>query len=251
MFAFFKRQQKNNQTEDTKQRRKPLAFSEIVDGMGDFSDLAVHDVQFKFWLPEAAKQALQELSERHELSSSEFFRQFLAVHCYGLYAFNQMTDRIPKLFKEQQSILFSIVEEESPQDEKRIDTLLSMDEESSPRKKRVDTYWIPELGKNVAPIKVWIPKRMKDDLQTLAEHVALTPSNYVREILISRLLGHGMLPQRITMFKTVPAPAADDWVEDKEIRWREVSEEDFRASTCDIKEMRTERVDSLNECELN
>jgi hypothetical protein len=72
MFAFFRRQQKSNQMEDTKQRRRPLAFSEIIDGMGDFSDLAEHDVQFKFWLPEAAKQTLHEISERSELSASEF-----------------------------------------------------------------------------------------------------------------------------------------------------------------------------------
>ena len=84
------------------------------------------------------------------------------------------------------------------------------------------------------------------DLQTLAEHVELTPSNYVREILISRLLGDGMLPQRSTMFKAFPTPAADDWAEGKEIPMREVSEEEFRASTCELKEVRTKWVDADN-----
>jgi len=70
MFAFFKRQQKNNQTEDTKQRRKPLAFSEIIAGMGDFSDLAEHNTALKFWIPEPADQALREMSERSNLSAS-------------------------------------------------------------------------------------------------------------------------------------------------------------------------------------
>ncbi len=228
MFAFFKRQQKNNQKEDTKQRRKSLAFSEIVDGMGDFADLAEHDAQFKFWLPEVAKQAFHEMSERSNLSASEFLRQFLAVHCYGLYAYYQMTDEIPQLFKEQSRILFSMAEEKAPHG-----------------KKRIDTYWVPELGKNVAPIKVWIPKRMKADLQTLAEHAELTPSNYVREILISRLLGHGMLPQRNTMFKAFPTPAVDDWVEDREVPWREVSVTEF--FDYEIRVSRTEWVDALNE----
>jgi len=226
MFAFFKRQQKNNQTEDTKQRRKPLAFSEIVDGMGDFSELAEHNAALKFWLPEAAEQALREMSERSNLSASEFLRQFIALHCYGLYAFYQMTDRLPRLFKES-DIRFSIRSEEPPEG-----------------KKRIDTYWVPELGKNVAPIKVWIPKRMKTDLQTLAEHVELTPSNYVREILISRLLGHGMLPQRSTMFKAFPTPAANEWGEDREVPWREVSQDEFYSYS--IRELRTEWI---NACE--
>jgi hypothetical protein len=228
MWSFFKRQQIENQTTVAEQRRRPLAFSEIIAGMGDFSDLANHDAALKFWLPEAVEHALHEMNERSNLSASEFLRQFFAVHCYGLYAFYQMTDRIPGLFKEQSGIKFSIAADEPPKG-----------------KKRIDTYWVPELGKNVAPIKVWIPKRMKADLQTLAEHVELTPSNYVREILISRLLGHGMLPQRTTMFKAFPTPAADDWGENREVPWREVSQDEFYSNS--ISEMRTEWVDSLNE----
>lgn len=89
--------------------------------------------------------------------------------------------------------------------------MFSKTEKKQPKgKKRIDTYWVPELGKNVAPMKVWIPKCMKADLQTLGEHAGLTLCNYVREILISRLLGHGMLPQRTTMLKASPTPATDD-----------------------------------------
>lgn len=231
MWQFLKRKQKDNQTKVTEQRRRPLVFSEIIDGMGDFSDLTRHDTTLKFWLPEPVEQALREMSERSNLSASEFLRQFLALHCYGLYAFYQMTDSMPRLFKES-DIKFSHRAEEPPEG-----------------KKRVDTYWIPELGKNVAPIKVWIPKRMKNDLQTLAEHVELTPSNYVREILISRLLGHGMLPQRSIMFKAFPSPAADEWGEDQEVPWREVSQDVFDSYS--IRKIRTEWVDLLNEHEMN
>jgi hypothetical protein len=146
--------------------------------MGDFSDLGKHDVAFKVWLPEPVKHTLVEISDRSNLSVSVFLRQFLAIHCYGLYAFYQMTETMPNLFKDRNSsgIRYSFAMEEPPEG-----------------KKRVDTYWVVELGKNIAPIKLWIPTRLKTDLKTLAEHVGLTPSNYVREILISRLLGHGML----------------------------------------------------------
>ena len=56
---------------------------------------------------------------------------------------------------------------------------------------RVTTYWVPELGENVSPIKVWLPMRMRNDLQTLAGYAALNLSQYVRESVISRVLGHG------------------------------------------------------------
>ena len=187
--------------------------------MGDFSDLANHDAALKIWLPEPVKHTLVEISERSHLSASEFLRQFLAIHCYGLYAFYQMIETTPNLFKDWDSsgVKFSKRMEEPPAG-----------------KKRIETYWVIELGKNVAPIKVWIPKRMKADLQTLAEHVKLTPSNYAREILISRLLGHGMLPQRPAMFKPFPAPLADAWE-------AEVSQEEFHHYH--IGEIRTEWVD--------
>jgi hypothetical protein len=47
MWSFFKRQQRDKQTEYIEQpepRRRPLHFDEIVAGMGDFSDLAKHDL---------------------------------------------------------------------------------------------------------------------------------------------------------------------------------------------------------------
>jgi hypothetical protein len=150
---FFKHQQKNKQTEYIEPRRRPLDFDEIVAGMGDFSDLGEHDAALKIWLPEPVKHTLVEISDRSNLSVSEFLRQFLAIHCYGLYAFYQMIEGTPNLFKDRDSsgVRFSIAMEEPPEG-----------------KKRVDTYWVIELGKNIAPIKVWIPNRMKADLQSLA-----------------------------------------------------------------------------------
>lgn len=228
MWEFLKRQ---NKKDNTNNERHSLQFSEIVAEMGDFSDLKSHDVALKFWLPEAGKQALSEMSERSNLSSSELLRQFLAVHCYGLYAYYQMADEIPMLFKDRGSIKFSRAQTEPPEG-----------------KKRVDTYWIPELGKNIAPVKIWIPKRMKIDLQVLAEHTKLTLSNYIREILLSRLLGHGTLPQRPEMFRAFPAPSVEKWCKDEPVSLHEVSKEDYLNYGCVfISEIRTEWIDSTED----
>ena len=206
------------------QSRRLLTFAQLIADMGDFSDLAQHNVALKFWLPEAAEQALDEMSERNDLSTSKFLRQFFAIHCYGLYVFTLMIECMPRLFKEQTGVLFSRCEMQPPLG-----------------KKRIDTYWVPELRKNVAPIKVWVPKRLKYDLQILSDHAGITLSNYAREIVISRLLSHGMLHQRPEMLKAFPEPAASEWDEDREAPWREVSEDEFFRHK--IREMRTEWID--------
>ena len=94
-------------------------------------------------------------------------------------------------------------------------------------KKRIDTYWVPELGKNVMSIKLWLPKRLRDDLQVLADHTGIRLSQYVREIVISRLLGHGTLPKRPEMLTVQPLASAQAWEAGETIAMRQVSAEEY------------------------
>lgn len=215
MWPFFKRQ-KSNQAESglaVPAPRRPMQFAQLLEGMGDFSDLRTHDKALKFWLPEPACEALEDLSRRNGDSMSEALRQFFATHCYGIYAYQLMLDAVPDLFSEPSGMasrpLFS---------------------RAGHAEKRSPTYWVPELGKNVAPVKVWIPRRMAVELQMLADHVGIKRSQYVREIVISRLLGHGTLPMRPEMLTAEPLPAIEDWCEDKEVPMRQVSEEEYSRS---------------------
>jgi hypothetical protein len=179
-----------------------MKFEQLVADMGEFRDLAHHDTALKFWLPEPASEALRETCARGAESMSEVLRRFFAQHCYGVYACEVMKDAIPDLFKDADT---------AP-------TVFRLGEDPPrPGKVRVDTYWVPELGKNVVPIKVWIPARLRTALTALAEHTEITLSQYVREIVISRLLGHGTLPKRPRMLEAAPLAAADDWCEDREV----------------------------------
>ena len=224
MWPFFHRQkQRNSQlranSQDHSAKRRLLKFAEIIQGMGDFSDLQNHDVALKFWLPEAANEALKELSAMDGESMSEMLRRFFAQHCYGVYAFQVMNEAIPGLFKDPLPVMFMRSVEEDP-----------------PGKKRVVTYWVPELGKNVMPVKVWVAQRMRQDLQILADHAAIKLSQYAREIVISRLLGHGTLPKRPEMLVAAPLPSADDWCEDRDVPNREVGREEYlEHDECEIK----------------
>jgi hypothetical protein len=207
MWPFFS---KNKIPEFTSPVRRVMKLQQLIEKMGDVSDLQTNDIAFKFWLPMPVFESLQEVCEIEEVSQSLFFRNYLFNHCYGLYVVNQILADYPNLFRDNQ-ISYSIAQVPKP-----------------PGKKKSWTYWVPELGKNIVPIKVWIPKRLRNDLQTLADHADVKVSQYVREIVISRLLGHGMVPLRPEMFKAIATPEADLWCTTEDFVWREVNEEEYQ-----------------------
>ena len=207
MWPFFS---KNKTPEFTSPVRRVMKLQQLIEKMGDVSDLQTNDIAFKFWLPMPVFESLQEVCEIEEVSQSLFFRNYLFNHCYGLYVVNQILADYPNLFRDNQ-ISYSIAQVPKP-----------------PGKKKSWTYWVPELGKNIVPIKVWIPKRLRNDLQTLADHSDVKVSQYVREIVISRLLGHGMVPLRPEMFKAIATPEADLWCTTEDFVWREVNEEEYQ-----------------------
>lgn len=157
----------------------------------------------KFWLPEPVAEALDEMSRLQGTTMSAMLREFFLAHVYGIYVVTCLKQRHPNCFDDNDP-MFSI-------------------KSSGYVKKRDPTYWVPELGKNVAPIKVWIPKELKTNLQILADHSKIKLSQYVREITISRLLGHGSLPMRSNMLTAVTLPEADRWAEGEEVPMRQIN----------------------------
>jgi hypothetical protein len=215
MWPFFRNKKRdyNQTTEPVEQetRRHRLTLEQLMEDLGDVSDLRNNDAALKFWLPEPAELAVKELAKHYEMNMSRWLRNFLVVHCYGLYVFEWINERYPNYFKYDQSgIMFSRRSEEPP-----------------PGKVRITTYWVPELGKNIKPVKLWVPSRLKEDLGLLAEHTGITTSNYVREITIARMLGHGTLPMRPKMLEVESTEAAEDWNEGREVPWQEVSEDEY------------------------
>lgn len=213
MWPFLKKARSSKNTDPQnagKTQRRPMRFEDLVADMGDFSDLARHDVALKFWLPEPVNFGLTEICELAGESRSEMLRRFLAQHCYGVYATHVMSSAVPAIFRDRPPIMFRLSDPAPP-----------------PGKVRVDTYWVPELGKNVSPIKIWVPSRLRNDLEVLATHVGLKLSQYVREIVISRLLGHGALPKRPEMLEAAPLPSLEDWCEGREVPMRRATIEEF------------------------
>lgn len=156
-------------------------------------------------------------------SINETLLVFLLGHCYGFYFQQILVDHHPEIYRDPDAVL---------------DIAFSNRRPSEETKRREVIYFVPELGKNIFPLKLWIPQRLKKDLGLLAEHADLSLSAYLREIVIARLFGHGMLPMRPEMLKVADTSLAESWCEDGEVPWTEISREVYVESTAGRTETR-------------
>lgn len=141
-------------------------------------------VSMKVWLPVPVDTALKQITDISYQSRSEYIREALFVYAYGRHTFEQM--------KLQDDGLFYVEPAESR-------ALFSR----SPNR-------APALGKNSINYKVWLPAKLRDDLSTLASEAGITLSHFVREALISALLGHRTLPER-TIALRAAQETPEDW----------------------------------------
>ena len=77
---------------------------------------------------------------------------------------------------------------------------------------RVHTVeFIPGLGKNIVPLKLYLHEKMKADLQVMANTSGIALSQFVREILVSHFLGHTVWPERKKLITKEQEALANSW----------------------------------------
>lgn len=181
---------------------KVVNYADMIAGMGDFEDLANEDVALKFWLPDPVERALEDLAKYYDVSVSLLVRILLADYVYGRYALAYMRENQVGIHRrDSDQIMFS--RRSSAQEVKYI-------------------FKVPELGKNIAPIKVWIAQRQKNDLQALADHAGVLLSKFVRELIVGGVLGRGTLPERPGLAVAQPMPTAEAWEQGQDVPMRKV-----------------------------
>ena len=147
--------------DQTKQSQKPYNVS-MTDR--DYSDMRQDSVTLKVWLPEILEQQLGEMTSYLNTSLSDLIRQILFQHLYGRYD------------------LVGLIERQKHIEDKDFDM---------PRysiKDRVEDVPSPYQNK-VAGVKVYMPERMKKDLEQLAAVKYQTLSEYVRSVIMTHLFG--------------------------------------------------------------
>lgn len=177
------------------EQRKPLVFDEIIPGRNyvgegfDPDDL----VQLRVWLPEPLKEALWRISEYQYENVSEYVRDFLAIHLYGVH-------EVIRMEKDGTGIHYDPMYAEG------------LRKYSLERTRE----HIPHLGKNIYGLKLYLQKQVKQDLQDAAESFAIPLSRYVRHLLVSHVFGHNFWPHPLPSWMIQKDDAADAWEQDPE-----------------------------------
>jgi hypothetical protein len=161
------------------------------------TELYENDAELRVWIAEPLKVAIAEVAARNDMRMSAYFRQFFVIYLYGIHELFCMRDNKTGIFHPPPLPTLN-----SQRDEDRV--LFS-------RARTVD--YIPGLGKNIVPFKLYLHSKMKSDLAELAEKANMPLSQFVREILVSHFLGHTVWPQRNHLWTSEQLDIANGWVE--------------------------------------
>ncbi|HCC53477.1 MAG TPA: hypothetical protein DEQ20_00910 [Desulfobulbaceae bacterium] len=147
-------------------------------------DLSKNDAELRVWLPEEGRAALDAIADRLDVVRAKYLREFLVTYLYGLH-------ELLKMQTEQTGLYYVPPPSNEP---------------PLPLYSRARTEeCIPGLGKNIVPLKLYLPQRMKDDLQTLGDRAGVPLSQFVREVLVAHFFGQAFWPDRLR-----------NWFEDQE-----------------------------------
>lgn len=186
-----------------KNRQDPPEITTLINDRG-LRDLTDDSAVLRFWLPETGRKALDQTIKNSGMVAAKYLREFFVVHLYGEHELLKM-----QATKEG---LYYVPPPQPP---------VNISQQSSKEVlySRVPSVeCIPGLGKNIFPFKLYLPQRMKDDLQGLADNTGITLSQYVREILISYFFGQTFWPAKL---KT--------WSEEQELIGKEWEKEEREA----------------------
>lgn len=174
-------------------KKMPLSrvdsLESLIESAGDLSFLQKNNSEVRFWVPELVGKALKNNASFRGETMAYYIRSIFFRHCYGEYIL---------IYQEQLQYHEAI-------DYKKVDYHKYM-----PLKDPI--YWVPQLGKNIYPIKLALPSKTNRDLHKLANHYSITVSQYLRETIISNVFGHGMVPGRPdNEMEKDQADIADQW----------------------------------------
>ena len=178
-----------------KQDQGTTALTDLIDDRA-LKDLSKNSAILRVWLPEAGRTALDEVVKKSGTMSAKYLRKFFVEYLYGIHELVKMQERREGLYYVPPPVA---VQQESTSDIR------------FSRSPTVEC--IPGLGKNIFPLKIHLPQRMRDDLQSLADKVNIPLSQFVREILISHFFGQTFWPAKIKAWSAEQELIGTEWEE--------------------------------------
>ena len=181
--SLFKRKKKTAPlTSPTVEKEAPI-FTRLLPGR-EYGDLAHDDAELRFWLPEVCRTALDEVTNALDVTEAFWLRGVFMMHLYGEHEYRRMFAQKADFFTSPR-----VVSRKSS----RYAVAFSVAPQNSDGPLPEPTTWVaPNLGKNMWPIKVFVPGQLKRDLLHAAARNGIMLSVYARELLLMRLLGYAL-----------------------------------------------------------
>ncbi len=165
-------------------------LNKLYEGDRGISDLADNKAVLRLWLPVPLKTAMDESMAEMEVTASKYLREFFVVYLYGAHELLRMKAEKTGLYYEPPPV---------PRSERVFFS----------RAPSVDC--IPGLGKNIEATKIYIPQKIKADLESLANRAGVPLARYTRELLVSHFLGHTVWSERMTNWTQAEEGITTDW----------------------------------------
>jgi len=161
------------------------AASEVVlsDGLipaRTYSGLNLQDEQRRIWLPDPAKIALIEICNRFGMSLTAYLTELFATYLYGIHEVMRMRD--------QQTGLYDTQDWQFARDD--VSDGVDADDEDS-----VFDEPVPEMGKNIFALKIFLPSKLKNGLQQRADKANVPLGRFARAMICAHLFGRDVGPK--------------------------------------------------------
>ena len=150
----------------------------------DYEGLNEQSDQLRIWLPEPAKIALEEISERAESSMTVYLTEYFVSYLYGRHELQRMREKRIGLY-EPSRVRYS--------------------------KMSAEAELPPNLGKNIYALKRFVPEKIKIELQSLAARASMTLGEFARGLICAHMFGQAYGPKNAFELTVAEERAATEW----------------------------------------
>lgn len=146
----------------------------------NYAGLNVQDEQLRIWLPDPAKIALMEICNRLGMSFTAYLTELIATYLYGVHEVMRMRDHQTGLYDTDDLQFLDVDPYEDRQTE---NDSPAFDEP------------VPEMGKNIFALKIFLPAKLKSGLQHRADKAQAPLGKFARAMICAHLFGRDVGPK--------------------------------------------------------
>lgn len=169
----------------------PHALSDGLIEARDYAELQRQDAQIRLWLPDPARIGLEEICARMGVSMTVYLTEFFATYLFGVHEMLKMRDQGKGLYAKHNSDDGGTDGRAEEADAAAVPDAAA--EENAPEfdDPEFDDP-VPEMGKNIFALKIFLPHTIKLGLQQRANVARVPLGRFMRSMICAHLFGRNV-----------------------------------------------------------